>query len=67
MTPGDTAMNKALLPRWKWRQPLVAVAIALIVWLLDFSRAFPALDDIGYDTCLRLTSVASTARTAGWR
>ncbi len=61
MTPGDTAVNKALLPHWKSRQLFVAIAIALIVWLLDFSGALPALDDMGYDACLRVTSAASTA------
>ncbi|MDP6554323.1 MAG: hypothetical protein QGG71_06630 [Pirellulaceae bacterium] len=61
MTPGDTAVNRQLLPRWKSRQLLVAIAIALIVWLLDFSGALPALDDMGYDACLWVTSAVSTA------
>jgi CHASE2 domain-containing sensor protein len=38
----------------------VAVAITLLVWLLDFSAAFQALDDMGYDACLRLTCGAPT-------
>jgi len=59
MTAGNTA--KTLLPNSKWRQILAAVAIALSVWLLDFFGALPALDDMGYDACLRVTSAASTS------
>ena len=60
MPAGETAMHRVLLPRWKWRQILVAVAIALVVWMLDFSGTFRSLDDMAYDACLRLTSRAST-------
>ena len=61
MTVGITAKNQTLLPSSKWRQLVVAVSIALTVWSLDFYGALPALDDMGYDACLRVTSAASTA------
>ena len=58
MTAGNIAKSQTLLPNSKWRQLVVAVAIALTVWLLDFFGALPALDDMGYDACLRVTSAA---------